>query len=50
MKDGNDKKTLEGLRHALRQVEEDLYNTKPRYLEALFFPDPASLKKVTWYL
>ena len=50
MKDGNSKKTLEGLRGALKQVEDDLYNPKPRYLEALFFPDPASLKKVVWYL
>jgi hypothetical protein len=44
MKDESDKAVLEGLRKYLSLVEEDLYQPKPRYMDAMFFPN---LKNVT---
>jgi phosphatidylserine/phosphatidylglycerophosphate/cardiolipin synthase-like enzyme len=46
MKDGDDKKTLENLRKLVAQVEEDMFQCKPRYMDAFYFPDKS--KKNMW--
>lgn len=50
MKDDHDKAVLEGLRKYVGMVEEDLYNPKPRYLDAFFFPNEKNIEKLVTYL
>ena len=50
MKDDHDKAVLEGLKSYVHLVEEDLYQTKPRYLDAFFFPNEKNIDKLVTYL
>jgi mitochondrial cardiolipin hydrolase len=50
MKDDHDKAVLEGLKKYIHIVEEDLYNPKPRYLDAFFFPNEKNIEKLISYL
>lgn len=50
MKDEHDKKVLEGLRKYVSIVEEDLYQPKPRYMDAFFFPNEKNIDKLVSYL
>lgn len=50
MKDDHDKAVLESLRTYVGLVEEDLYQPKPRYLDAFFFPCEANVDRLVSYL
>ena len=50
MKDEHDKEVLAGLRKYVAMVEEDLYQPKPRYLDAFFFPCEKNVDKLVQYL
>jgi phosphatidylserine/phosphatidylglycerophosphate/cardiolipin synthase-like enzyme len=50
MKDDHDKEVLEGLRQYVNLVEEDLYQPKPRYLDAFFFPNMKNIDRLISYL
>jgi hypothetical protein len=50
MKNDEDKAILEGLRKYVGLVEEDLYTTKPRYIDAFFFPNEKNIEKLVGYL
>lgn len=50
MKDDSDKAVLEGLKKYVQIVEDDLYNPKPRYLDAFFFPNEKNVDKLVAYL
>lgn len=50
MKDDGDKAVLEGLRKYVATVEEDLYTSKPRYLDAFFFPNEKNIDRLVQYL
>lgn len=43
MKSDEDKAVVDGLRKLIKQVEEDLYCPKPRYLDAFFFPNDKNI-------
>jgi hypothetical protein len=43
MKDEHDKKVLDGLHKLIKQAEHDLYDPKPRYMDAFFFPNKANI-------
>ena len=43
MKDESDKELVDGLRTLVKQVESDLYQPKPRYLDAFFFPNEKNI-------
>jgi len=38
------------LRKCVAQVEEDMYRTKPRYMDAFFFPNKANVKNIVKYI
>lgn len=50
VKDEDSKKVLENLRKCVAQVEEDMYRTKPRYMDAFFFPNKANVKNIVKYI
>jgi len=50
MVDEKDKRILENLREHIATVEKDLYNPKPRYMDAFFFPNKANVKKLANYI
>ena len=50
IKDDHNKGILEGLRKYIGVVEEDLYQPKPRYLDAFFFPNEKNIDKIVTYL
>ena len=50
MKDDEDKAVLEGLKKYVNLVNEDLLTTKPRYLDAFFFPNEKNIEKLISYL
>lgn len=50
MKDDHDKAVLEGLRKYVAAVEEDLYQPKPRFIDAFFFPNEKNIEKLVSYL
>ena len=46
MKDDHDKAVLEGLKKYITLAEEDLYQPKPRYLDAFFFPNEKNIDRL----
>lgn len=50
MKDEHDKSVLEGLRKLVHRMETDLYDPKPRYIDAFFFPNKANITKLVNYI
>ena len=50
MKDDHDKAVIGNLRKYIGMVEEDLYNPKPRYLDAFFFPNERNIDRLISYL
>lgn len=50
MNDDGSKAVVDGLRKLVKQVEEDLYYPKPRYIDAFFFPDEKNIQKLVGYL
>lgn len=50
MKTDEDKAILEGLKKYVAVAEDDLYTTKPRYLDAFFFPNEKNIEKLVNYL
>jgi hypothetical protein len=46
MKDDADKAVLEGLKKYVNLVSEDLLTTKPRYLDAFFFPNEKNIDRI----
>ena len=50
MKDGSDKAVLENLRKYITMVDQDLYEPKPKYLDAMFFPDEKNIYRLIQYL
>ena len=50
MANEEDKKVVEGLRKLVGQVEQDLYTSKPRYIDAFFFPNEANIQKIVKYI
>ena len=49
IKDEHSLEVLANLRAHLATLEEDLYMNKPRYIDALFFPNRANVKKmISW--
>ena len=45
-----DKDIVKGLRKLVAQVEEDLYDCKPRYIDAFFFPNPENVTRLAKYI
>jgi len=50
MKEEGDREVLENLRKYVGMVEEDLYNTKPRYLDTMFFPNETNVDRLVQYM
>lgn len=50
MKDEHDKEVLTSLRKYVSIVEDDLLTTKPRYLDAFFFPNEKNVDRIVQYL
>jgi phosphatidylserine/phosphatidylglycerophosphate/cardiolipin synthase-like enzyme len=50
MHDDHDKAVLAGLRKYVALVEEDLFQPKPRYLDAFFFPNEKNVERLVGYL
>lgn len=50
MKDDADKEVVESLRKYIAMVEEDLYEPKPRYLDAMFFPNEQNVERLIQYM
>jgi len=50
MSNDEDKAVLEGLKKYVNLVNEDLLTTKPRYLDAFFFPNERNIDKIVQYL
>ncbi|TNV76500.1 hypothetical protein FGO68_gene16806 [Halteria grandinella] len=50
MKDDHDKEVLASLKKYVALVEEDLYQPKPRYLDAFFFPNEKNVDRIVQYL
>lgn len=50
MKDDHDKAVLEGLSKYVQLAQEDLFTTKPRYLDAFFFPNEKNIDRLVQYL
>lgn len=50
MKDDHDKEVLASLKKYINLVEEDLYQPKPRYLDAFFFPNEKNVDRLVQYL
>ena len=50
LKDDEDKAVVESLRKYVAMVEEDLYAPKPRYLDAMFFPNESNVERLIQYM
>lgn len=50
MNDDSDKKTLENLRTCVTAVEEDMYQTKSKYMDAFFFPNKKNVDNIVKYI
>ena len=50
MKDESDRAILEGLQKYVQLTQEDLLTTKPRYLDAFFFPNEKNIDRLVQYL
>jgi phosphatidylserine/phosphatidylglycerophosphate/cardiolipin synthase-like enzyme len=50
MKDDHDKEVLANLRAHIATLQEDLYEPKPKYIDALFFPNKANVNKIIAWL
>lgn len=50
MKDEHDQEVLANLRAHLATLEEDLYQPKPKFIDALFFPNKANVNKIISWL
>jgi hypothetical protein len=48
--DEHSKIVIENLRKLVSQVEVDLYNPHPRYIDAFFFPNKENVKKIVNYI
>lgn len=46
MKDDADKAVVENLRKYITMVDLDLYEPKPRYLDAMFFPNEKNVDRL----
>lgn len=45
-----DKVVIANLRKVVKQIEQDLYSAKPRYLDAFFFPNKQNVQKIVKYI
>ena len=50
MKDDHDKAVIEGLKKYVLAAQDDLLQTKPRYMDAFFFPNEKNVDKLVGYL
>ena len=50
MESEKDKKLIENLAKHVGQVNGDLYNAKPKFMDAFFFPNKANVDRLVRYI